>query len=87
MTISNDRAIKIGWYSEMQLLGELLLERDTCSQKEMAKKYGVSEQYMSDILNNKRNIPKKVADKMGFMPMKVFFKYSNEKAHSREGEE
>lgn len=70
-----DRSLKFGWYDELQLYMELLIEKDKLSQKEMAKKYGISEQYMSDILKNRRVIPKRVAHKMGYLAKRVFFKY------------
>lgn len=73
-SIDPKRALKFPWFSELQLYGELLMEAEKPGgQKAMAKKYGISEQHMSDILRNKRPIPKRVAQKMGFMVQKVYF--------------
>ena len=42
------------------------------TQKEFAKTYGISEQYLSDILNGRRGISSRVANQVGFEKVTLY---------------
>jgi HTH-type transcriptional regulator/antitoxin HigA len=51
------------------LLRSFLAERNALSQKELAKKLAVSEGYVSDLVNGKKNISKQMALKLSALFM------------------
>lgn len=57
---------EMGWHDGKRVTGKML-----------AEKYGVSEQYMNNVLSNRRGIGDKLADGMGFNMVVTFEKKQN----------
>lgn len=61
-------------YSEEELLSQLRAYcEEAGTQVEAAKQLGISNAYLSDILNKKRGISAEIASKLGFVKATVFY--------------
>ena len=61
-------------YSESEILSQLRALVEECgSQVLAARQLGISNAYLSDILNQKRGISAEIAEKIGFIKATVFY--------------